>query len=138
MSFDLYHDPETDCIYLTIEGPADIDLMKTILGEVGRLHRETGCHRILNDMTAARIDISLVEIFDIPQMIDDAGLGLEVRRALVFAPDFAEAKFAESVSRNRGHNIRVFHDRQPALDWLLERGGAEDPSPSGRSSEKPR
>lgn len=121
MAHDLHHDPETDCVYLTVDGVFNVGVLKEIAPKVARLCREKHCRLILNDMSAARIEVSVLDAFDSPRLINEATVGRDTKRALVLPADFAESQFLENVSRNRGHNLKVFHDRERALDWLLKR-----------------
>jgi hypothetical protein len=43
------------------------------------------------------------------------------RMAALARPDQIDPqRFGETVARNRGMNIRIFSELQPALSWLLE------------------
>jgi hypothetical protein len=119
MSHRLHHNPETDCIELTIEGAFDMERLRRIAPEVARLSEQRGCRRILNDMSGATITLAISGLYDSPQQMDAAGVSRATRRALVVPPDFTQAPFLETVTRNRGHNLRIFTDREQALTWLL-------------------
>ena len=120
MSHRLHHNPETDCIELTIEGTFDMERLRRIAPEVARLSEQSGCRRILNDMSGATIPLAISDLYDSPRQMDAAGVSRTTRRALVVPPDFAQAAFLETVTRNRGHNLRIFADREQALAWLLQ------------------
>ena len=118
MTHQLAYNAESDCIELTVGGTFTMERLKRIAPEVARLSEESGCLKILNDMSGATIDISLAEIYSSPQEMDNSGICRTTRRALVVPPDFNQAAFLETVTRNRGHNLKVFHDRESALAWL--------------------
>lgn len=40
--------------------------------------------------------------------------------AMLVSPNDKSHDFVETVLRNAGHNVLIFHDKQKALDWLLE------------------
>ena len=121
MTHQLRYNADTDCIELTVEGTFNMERLKRIAPQVAKLSEESGCLRILNDMSGANIDFSLGEVYNSPQEMDHSHISRTTRRALVVPPDFQQADFLETVTRNRGHNLRVFHDRAEALEWLQGR-----------------
>lgn len=118
MSHTLKYNPDTDCIELTVLGTFTMDRLKSIAPEVAGLAYKSGCRRILNDMSGATIAVSFTDIYRSPAEMDQSGIRRTTRRALVVPPSFGEADFLETVTRNRGHNLRVFQDRESAMKWL--------------------
>ena len=118
MTHKLAYNPESDCIELTVEGTFTMERLKRIAPEVAQLSEQSGCLNILNDMSGANIEISLAEVYSSPQEMDNSGITRTTRRALVVPPDFNQAAFLETVTRNRGHNLKVFTSREEALGWL--------------------
>ena len=118
MTHKLAYNTETDCIELTVEGSFNMERLKRIAPEVAQLSEESGCLNILNDMSNATIDVSLSGVYSSPQEMDNSGKSRTTRRALVVPPSFDQASFLETVTRNRGHDLKVFTDRKEALDWL--------------------
>jgi len=119
MSHRLTYDPDSDCLVLRIRGKVTIELIRELAPQVGRMFEETGCRRLLNDMSAATIDISVTDLFTSPKIMDDSGVGRNTRRALVVSREFEESGFLENVTRNRGHNFRAFVNIKEAKQWLL-------------------
>jgi hypothetical protein len=119
MTHTLQYNPDTDCIELTIQGIFNMKRLEAIAPEVARLSEKSACLRILNDMSNATIDVSLADIYSSPQQMDNSGICRSTRRALVVPPGFEQATFLETVTRNRGHNLKIFHDRDSATAWLL-------------------
>ncbi len=118
MGHQLHYNPDIDCIELIVEGVFNMARLKQIALEVAKLSGESGCQRILNDMSRATIEVSLTEAYSSPQQMDESGICRSTRRALVVPPDFDLARFLETVTRNRGHNLKVFTERDEALNWL--------------------
>lgn len=118
MMHTLQYNPDTDCIELTIQGVFNMERLKAIAPEVAGLSEKSACQRILNDMSNATIDVSLADIYSSPQQMDNSGISRSTRRALVVPADFEQASFLETVTRNRGHNLKLFNDRGSALEWL--------------------
>lgn len=118
MSHTLEYNPDTDCIELTVLGTFTMERLRSIAPDVAKLSDKTGCRRILNDMSGANITVSLTDAYNSPAEMDKSGIRRTTRRALVVPPTFNDADFLETVTRNRGHNLRVFHDRKSAMKWL--------------------
>jgi hypothetical protein len=70
-------------------------------------------------MSGAAVDVSLLDLFDSPHIMDESGVSRTTKRALVLPPGFPEARFLEVVTRNRGHDLKVFVDVAEAKAWLL-------------------
>ncbi len=119
MSYSLSYDRDTDCIVMVFENTVDIGVIKEAAPRVARLCEETGCRRILNDMRVAVIDVSIAQIPESPRIMDESHLSRMTKRALVLPKNFSEAHFLETMTRNRGHNLRVFFDMGKARAWLL-------------------
>jgi len=119
MSYLIKYDKEDDCIVIVFEGAVTAESIKEAAPRVARMCKETGCRRILNDMSAATINISFLEIFGSPEIMDNSKVPRSAKRALIVPPDFNNAYFLETVSRNRGHDMMVFNDRGKAKKWLF-------------------
>lgn len=119
MSHELSHDPDIDCVVLRVEGTVTLERIRKMAPEVARICEETGCRRLLNDMSETTIDISVTGLFTSPEIMDESNVSPRIRRALVVPPSFDESKFLENVSRNRSHNLMVFRDIEEAKKWLL-------------------
>ena len=116
----LSYDRQLDCVHVTFTGIVDLRVIQEVAPQVARLCAETGCHRILNDMSRAHIDISLLETFQSPAIMDQALISRSIRRALIPPPDFPESQFLETISQNRGHNLKVFSSVADATAWLTK------------------
>lgn len=119
MSYSLRHNPDIDCIVLTFEDMITIDSIREVAPQVARMCEETGCQRILNDISAVTIDVSFIEIFGSPEIMDKSNVSRSTKRALVVPSTFTDARFLETVTRNRGHNLMVFEDIEEVKQWLL-------------------
>jgi len=116
----LDYDSENDCILLRFNGVVSLDTITEVAPQVAQLSEKTGCLRLLNDMSAAQITIAFLELFDSPDIMDRSKITRAIKRALVVPHDFANADMLETLTRNRGHDLRVFHDADTASEWLLE------------------
>ncbi|MFP4028970.1 MAG: hypothetical protein ACLFWL_14360 [Candidatus Brocadiia bacterium] len=80
-----------------------------------------GLHRFLVDQREMEADLSTMEVYDLAEMLHEAGYGPKDRLAHVFVPSSSDAKdfeFYATVCRNQGLMVRVFKDLDGALRWL--------------------
>jgi hypothetical protein len=109
----------------------DLDTAHRYAQEIIEQLSAHNCLRFLNDMRQASIQLSTLDIYDLPAWIEgvmqEAGVSRACKRALVVASDFNEYKFFETVSRNHGHLVEVFtdsdatgifRDETKACEWL--------------------
>jgi len=130
MPYSLRYDQDIDCVILTFEDTVTMDTIHEAAPHAARMCAETGCQRILNDMSTANIDVSFTEIFGSPKIMDKSKLLRDTKRALVVPPAFTYDHFLETVTRNRGHNLMVFKDIEKARQWLLSEKSSADISSS--------
>jgi hypothetical protein len=120
MSHELLYDSDDDCVILRVKGRVTMALVRELAPQVATLFEENSCRRLLNDMSAATIDMSVADLYGSPEVMDESGVMRGTRRALVVSPDFDDDRFLENVSRNRGHNLMIFKSVDEAKVWLLE------------------
>ena len=116
----LSYDRQLDCVHVTFTGIVDLRVIQEVAPQVARLCAETGCRRILNDMSRAHIGITFMEAFKSPDIMDQSHIPRSIRRALIPPPDFPESQFLETISQNRGHNLKVFSSVSDATAWLTK------------------
>ncbi len=126
MPYKITYDPEADCINASITGKFDPSLVKEFLQAMAALAREKNCTRVLTDMRAAKPQMSVLEIDDLPRFAAETGLDFTVRRALVIADDYDDYSFYRASSAIQGQNVRIFRDIDDARAWLFEN---EDDTP---------
>jgi len=117
MSYSLNYDKIIDCIILTFEDTVTMDLIREAAPQTARMCVEKNCWRILNDMSAVTIEVSLIDVFASPQVMEESNLK-GAKRALVVPSTFAYSHFLEAVTRARGHNFMIFNDIEEAKQWL--------------------
>ncbi len=121
MPYKLSYDPEADLISGSIQGVFDSDLVQDYFRAVITLAREKNCNRVLTDMRAAKPQMTVLEIDDLPGLAAEIGLDFSIRRALVVADDFEDYAFYRSSSAIRKQNVRIFKDIDAAKAWLFEK-----------------
>lgn len=114
MPFQVSYDPQRECVFAHLEGEVDRRTY-VIFGE--QVVHEATSHsslRILADLRDARLQMTAFEIYDIPSVLERAGIDRLCRRAILISRDFEDWAFYATASRNRGHLVEIFSDADPA------------------------
>lgn len=114
---------ETGIIETKYQGIVAFNEVKEVVSESTTLSKESKCYLWLADFSEATLNLSTMEIYDLPKLILEAGTLLNIaafhiKRAIVIIRDKANYEFAETVSKNRGQNIDLFDDIGNARKWL--------------------
>lgn len=83
--------------------------------------QEHATHAILADVREATLTIQTTELYHLPDTAEEEGFTRHYRVALVISndPDQKESfTFFETVFINRGFQMRLFSERNTALEWL--------------------
>ena len=103
-------------------GKLSIEEINVSRRQIGRIARERGWHRIFIDAREIRTRFSVTEVFELGATNGDHGFTWSMKLAmLVQDVDLQNARFYETVSQNRGTNVRLFESEQAALAWLAEK-----------------
>jgi len=99
-------------------GPLNAAELPKFASDASAFLHEHGCTRILNDLREVDLELSTVDIYDIPNLVAGSGIERSVKRAVVFSRDVGDYQFFETVSVNQGQFVRVFEDFDVAVTWL--------------------
>lgn len=133
MGYELAYDQERDLMVGRVWGNIDETLVKEMAGDLAKLVASSGCHRLLNDLRNARIAHSALEIFGMPRIVDEEGVPVGCRRALVVPAPSEDFRFLETVSVNVYQRVRIFTDMQRAIAWLTGDAGSPDNQKAGEA-----
>lgn len=126
MSNSVVYDAEKKLIVIEVRERIDKSLIRKIALDVSHFSKEHNCHLVLNDARESSLDLSTVEIYDLPKLIVEIlqETGIEVhkfKRALVVSKGVDDFTFFETVSQNRGQNVTLFRNIDEAISWLLNK-----------------
>jgi len=125
MAHTLFYNSELHILELKIDGEFSLEETRQILPEVAGLMKEHDCFRILSDLREARVKVSTLEIYYMPQNIANALESVDIsvytvkRAALVSDELIPDGKFLEDVSVNRSQKFKLFLDESEAREWLI-------------------
>ncbi len=98
--------------------------MKEIFSQILQIAKEKDAALFLSNYLGAKISISVAEYYELPKLFEDtaSALGLNARnlkRALVVDKSVHNTDFLETVSFNRGQQLKIFQHVDKAMEWLL-------------------
>ena len=96
--------------------------LREMVTETLRLGAEAGARHFLGDCSELEPNDSIVDVFEMVQLLDSILTNRAIREALIVPrhPVTAEqVRFYETACRNRGVAVRVFEARDEARRWLL-------------------
>jgi hypothetical protein len=125
MTHAVVYNPGVGIIETTAQGTLSESEAKEIILEIAQLGKEKNCFLCLSDDREAALDMSTLQIHDLPEVLTNMvnSLGLrpgQFKRAIVVKQSFPDYRFFETVTLNAGQNIRLFQDREEAKKWLLQ------------------
>jgi hypothetical protein len=122
MEWDIVVHKDGGYVEIRTRGVADREAslgMATALSAAMRENRVTRAlidHRALDGVTGGVSDV-----YERPRILRLVGAILRIRLAEVVRPEHLEHfAFFETVCRNQGFELRVFHDCEAGLNWLLK------------------
>lgn len=120
MRYEVRFDPASGFLAVTIEGEYGMEWAQHILAELRSATIRHPDAPILVDTRRGQTTLTATDVYGLGQQLRELGVGTTVRLAIVNEPgrDFNRASFLEELARNRGLQIRNFHDLAPATTWL--------------------
>ena len=125
MAYSVEYDSTEEIIVATITGKTNLSDFREVLLIIIQLVKQRKCFRILTDLREAKLNASVVEIYNLPgeisELVIEKGLHFHaIKRAFVAPKDKGHFDFYETVSRNRSHNVKLFYDLEEAKAWMRE------------------
>ena len=125
MAYTVEYDPEENIVIATFMEKVDLpDLLKG-LANIIRVAKQENCNYVLTDLHQANLQVSVSQAYNMPDTInkitsEEDFLLHQIKRAFVAAKHQDILEFYETVSINRSHNTKLFHDIEEAKSWLKE------------------
>ena len=95
--------------------------IKQLSGEAIAVAPPGAVRKFLSDDRHMVPQLSTVELYELPGILEDLGLRRTDRVAVVYStssPKRSDFEFFEDVARNRGFTVQLFTDPEKARDWL--------------------
>ena len=121
MDFEIKYSDEKKMILGRLRGDLDLAIIKKMAEELEKIVEARDCLKFLNDCRESIVPESIIDLFEIPKLVGEAGLNANCRCAIVVKDIRDQWEFLETISRNRGQQIRIFTDIDEADAWLNEK-----------------
>jgi hypothetical protein len=112
--------PGKPVVLSSLSGPATIRDRVRSQRETLRFSQKQSINKILVDVRRQESLANTMDIHDYAATVPETMHGFQV--AIVCSSGDADAKYIETVAKNRGAFIKVFHCFDEALDWLAPQG----------------
>jgi hypothetical protein len=119
MRWNVSYNPEDNILCVCTEGETDVASANKMVEEVRDAIEQHGSALILIDHRQLLLNLSMVDIYDRPSILENLGLPKTSRIAEVVPESQLKAfQFLETVARNKGYRFSVFLDMSAAKAWL--------------------
>ena len=123
MSLTVKYNAQRGFVESTLSGivsPAELDQEMV---QAAAMSQEYACELFLSDFQDAEVGFSILDVFELPDLQDNAGLKKQTARIALLPPrskpGMTLARDYEIACMSRGWAVCAFVDRQKALVWLL-------------------
>ena len=106
----------------TYSGVPTIEDLQAIALETLAVAKEKSTRRLLGNCTGLEQKGNELDIYALIQFFESLPIDRQIKEAMVLPKTnkaFADMEFYEIAARNRGFNVRIFFDRQEAINWLI-------------------
>lgn len=117
MNLSIYPQEQPGCLFCSITGKWNTDELKSFIDNVSAEFRKRGDRRILADMSLVSGPPPEMDRFNIGQYLASVFRG--VKLSIVYNKVYS-GNFFEDTAVNRGAWVKVFSDKELALQWLME------------------
>lgn len=123
MPWSTSYSPEVDAVVTTYVGLISPESLKQAVEGTMALGLEKGTSKFLADCTALEGGHSIVDLYFISKLLEEAGVSRTFREAIVLphlqsAGD--EVRFWETTCWNRGMDVWIFRTTAEAVGWLAQ------------------
>ena len=125
MTHTVTYNPELGVIETDAQGNLSLSEAKEIISAITQIAIEKDCFLCLSDYRKATIEMSTLQIYDIPKILSDivTSFGLppsKFKRAIIAEKGLRDYQFFETVTLNMGQHVKLFQDMDEARKWLCE------------------
>jgi hypothetical protein len=121
MDWSVYYLEQDGLVFAKTTSLINWDKNKKLTEEVLSIGRRYGFSRFLIDHRDGTLNLSILEIDDIPKMFKEIGLCPQDKMAILYKPDLSHSSgfvFFQNVSQLASLQVKIFTDKEQALAWL--------------------
>ena len=123
MPYKIHIHTEREFIEVVYSGPVTPDEVLEVDSKTIKLERKNVPNLYLSDFLNANLTFSILDLYNKPSTWTKRGFNPLNKLAIIstnFGKQWEDLKFFETTSLNQGLNVKIFSNREDALDWLLE------------------
>lgn len=123
MPWSLEYLPTENIVETIFEGDLKSQEVRDAVIASVEMAKQNNAYRFLADCTTMQGSGDAFDIYQLGELIQSIVPGRDVREAVLLpvgTPAVADLEFYETVTANRGFNVRLFAERGLALKWLAE------------------
>ena len=120
MPYEIKYDSEGNCLMCRMFGEITYSILPTFASDADDLLGKHDCHLLLNDLREADLQLSTLDLHEIPKLLSQFDHIAFCKRALVVSGNMDDYQFFETVSVNRGDNVKIFRSFDEAEQWLFD------------------
>ena len=125
MQFEVSYLEEEKIIVSRLSEYFDWSVAEKMVPALSVLIKDKNCKHILLNFATANMKLSTVSIYMTPEKLASEFMkyGVDIRllrRAMVVARDEDDFQFLANVTINKSQLLRIFHDEESAIAWLME------------------
>ena len=125
MQFEVSYLEEEKIIVSRLSEYFDWSVAEKMVPALSVLIKDKNCKHILLNSATANMKLSTVSIYMTPEKLASEFMkyGVDIRllrRAMVVARDEDDFQFLANVTINKSQLLRIFHDEESAIAWLME------------------
>lgn len=121
MLWEIEYLEEVATVFITYSGTGSSNLFKRSFEEAAAIALRHGARRFLVTTRDYEFGLTAGEIYDFPKAFDRMMVERKTRFAVIMPTDPTGRKnftFFKTVCRNRGYVVKLFDDKDSALEWL--------------------
>ncbi|MCP4705624.1 MAG: hypothetical protein GY865_13575 [candidate division Zixibacteria bacterium] len=119
MKYKIAYNSDKKYITADIVGDIELEPLKQFISDTADFLKKHNCQRIIHDLRSASVNMTIIEIDEVPQLAMQFGIDPSLKRALVISDDFKKYNFFESASRSKRQNVKIFKNYAEAEKWIL-------------------
>lgn len=122
MPYRIERDPETEIVYIVFHGDVTMKDVLVAADDAWKLADADGGYRFLSEFEDAQLQLSTQDLASIHKHYEKIGVRKYMKSAIVVPQDAGiagDATVHEYMANMDMWQVRVFFNREQALDWLM-------------------
>jgi len=124
MPFEIKFLGEKGIVSIENRGELTYDELIEQTKEAINLGHENNSRLFLTDFSHVKVQTSMMEVFQFPEIYEQLGMNQMSKIAVLVSETelkTEELKFYETICLNRGWQIKIFLQKEPAIEWLVKK-----------------